>query len=50
MQLQSIAQETYCLKTQQHVESCNGANHSCYRCGMLLGPCRCPELGTPLDY
>jgi hypothetical protein len=50
MRLRAVTEETYCLKTQAHVEACNGTNHVCYRCGLLLGTCDCPELGSPLDY
>lgn len=50
MKLYSVMDETYCLKTQRHPSECNGVSHVCYRCGMLLGPCDCPTLGSPLDY
>jgi hypothetical protein len=50
MKLKAAAEESYCLKTQKHVPSCNGTSHSCYRCGMFLGGCDCPSLGSPLDY
>jgi len=50
MRLVAVAQETDCLKTQRHCEYCTGVNHVCYRCGMLLGPCDCPKLGSLLDY
>ncbi|MBI3023146.1 MAG: hypothetical protein HYU03_01405 [Thaumarchaeota archaeon] len=50
MKLYSVMDETYCLKTQRHLSNCNGKNHFCYRCGLLLGPCDCPALGSPLDY
>ena len=50
MRLLAVNGETYCLKTQVHKLACNGMNHICYRCGMLLGACDCPRLGTLLDY
>jgi hypothetical protein len=48
--LKTIAHEEYCLRTQNHVSTCNNGNHICYRCGMLLGRCGCPKLGSMLDY
>jgi len=50
MRLVAVTPEADCLRTQRHHEYCDGTQHYCYRCGMLLGPCNCPELGTPLDY
>ncbi len=50
MLLMAVDDETYCLKTQAHAPHCNGANLVCYRCGMLLGPCDEPKLGSLLDY
>lgn len=50
MRILAVQEETYCLKTQAHARVCNGTNHVCYRCGMLLGDCDCPRLGSLLDY
>lgn len=50
MLLAALQDETYCLKTQVHPWVCTGTNHVCYRCGMFLGTCNCPRLGTLLDY
>ena len=50
MKLRAVADEGYCLKTQRHVTSCNGVCHTCYRCGMFMGGCDCPHLGSMLDY
>jgi len=50
LRLKMVIDEGYCLKTQNHVSACNSRNHTCYRCGMYLGRCDCPELGSPLDY
>ncbi len=50
MLLNAEADETYCLKTQNHVPARVGANLVCYRCGMLLGPSDDAKLGTLLDY
>jgi hypothetical protein len=50
LRLKTVADEGYCLKTQNHVSTCNSRNHVCYRCGMYLGKCDCPSLGSPLDY
>jgi len=50
LRLRMEVDEGYCLKTQNHVSSCNSRTHTCYRCGMFLGSCDCSELGSPLDY
>ena len=50
MRLVAVTEETYCLKSQRHVEYCTGINHVCYRCGLFLHPCDCPKLGSMLDY
>ena len=50
MLLSAVPEETYCLKTQNHIAAKVGANQVCYRCGMLLGPSKEPRLGTLLDY
>jgi hypothetical protein len=50
MLLTAVAEETYCLKTQEHVPARAGSNFVCYRCGMLLGPADDLQLGTLLDY
>jgi hypothetical protein len=50
MLLTSVAEETYCLKTQEHVPVKVGSNVVCYRCAMLLGRADEPKLGTLLDY
>ena len=50
MRLKVVQEEAYCLRTQTHERVCKGKNHVCYRCGMLLGRCDCPSLGTQLDY
>ncbi|HXW36315.1 MAG TPA: hypothetical protein VEJ36_00175 [Nitrososphaerales archaeon] len=48
--MRAVQDETYCLRSQVHAKRCTGRNHVCYRCGMLLGRCDCPSLGSPLDY
>lgn len=50
MRILAVPDETYCIKTHVHKQACKGKNHVCYRCGMYLGGCRCPKLGTLLDY
>ncbi|MDE1857571.1 MAG: hypothetical protein KGI26_00690 [Thaumarchaeota archaeon] len=50
MLLSAIPEETYCLRTQEHVPVRSGDNLVCYRCGMLLGASDEPKLGTLLDY
>ena len=50
MRLMVVYEEGYCLKDALHSSYCTGVNRVCYRCGMLLGPCDCPELGSPFDY
>lgn len=50
MRLAAVQDETYCLKSQKHVEFCTGTNHVCYRCGLFIKKCDCAELGSPLDY
>ncbi|MDV3277127.1 MAG: hypothetical protein LYZ69_01510 [Nitrososphaerales archaeon] len=50
MRLAVVEEETYCLKSQKHLEYCTGTNHVCYRCGLLIGSCHCAELGSLLDY
>ncbi|MDV3294093.1 MAG: hypothetical protein LYZ70_07465 [Nitrososphaerales archaeon] len=50
MRLVALADETNCLRSQQHVEHCTGINHVCYRCGMFMKACDCPSLGSLLDY
>jgi hypothetical protein len=50
MLLSAMSEETYCLKTQNHVPAKVGSNIVCYRCGMMLGTSDEPELGTLLDY
>ncbi|MDG6990255.1 MAG: hypothetical protein JRM99_02405 [Nitrososphaerota archaeon] len=50
MLLVAVPEETYCLKTQEHMPVKTGENLACYRCGMFLGPSNEPKLGTLLDY
>ena len=50
MRILAVPDETYCLKSHKHPRACSGKYHVCYRCGMLLGECDCPKLGTLLDY
>ena len=50
MLLYAVPEETYCLKTQEHVPARTGDNIVCYRCGMFLRVAREPKLGSLLDY
>ena len=50
MMLVAVTEEAECRKTGRHYEYCMRTHHVCYRCGMLIGPCNCPELGSLLDY
>ncbi len=50
MRLVAVADETDCIKSKKHLVHCTGTNHVCAKCGILLGPCDCPRLGTLLDY
>lgn len=50
MLLTAAPEETYCLKTQEHLPVQSGENAVCYRCGMFLGVSAAPKLGTLLDY
>lgn len=50
MLLKAVPEETYCLKTQEHVPVRTGDNLVCYRCGMFLGASDEPKLGSLLDY
>lgn len=50
MLLTAEPEETYCLRTQEHVPARSGSNIVCYRCGMYLGMAQDPKLGTLLDY
>jgi hypothetical protein len=50
MLVTAVADEAYCLKTQQHSAYSNGSYTICYRCGMVLGPADDKKLGTMLDY
>ena len=50
MLLTATPEETYCLKTQNHVPTKVGENLICYRCGMLLGGSVEHNLGSLLDY
>ncbi len=50
MRVRAFQDETYCIKTHAHQKACVGGSHVCYRCGMRMGACRCPKLGTMLDY
>jgi hypothetical protein len=50
MFVRSVAEETYCLKTQAHVSYSNGRYRICYRCGMTLGRVHDKPLGSLLDY
>lgn len=50
MLLTAVPEETYCLKTQEHVPAKVGDNMVCYRCGLLIGPAPKEELGSLLDY
>ncbi|MDG6920287.1 MAG: hypothetical protein JRN44_00825 [Nitrososphaerota archaeon] len=50
MILTAVPEETYCLKTQQHVPATSGRNLFCYRCGMYLGTAMDPKLGSLLDF
>ncbi|MGP8124800.1 MAG: hypothetical protein ACLQEQ_02900 [Nitrososphaerales archaeon] len=50
LQVLSLQDETYCIKTHVYPRACTGRNHFCYRCGMHLDECDCPGLGTLLDY
>jgi hypothetical protein len=50
MLVSAFPEETYCLRTQEHVPAKSGEHVVCYRCGMYLGPAQKSELGTLLDY
>lgn len=50
MLVTAAAEETYCLKTQEHVPARSGPHVVCYRCGILLGEAEEVELGSMLDY
>jgi hypothetical protein len=50
MLLTAVPDETYCLKTQEHVQANSGGHIFCYRCGMSFGVSKEPKLGTLLDY
>ncbi len=50
IRVRAFQDETYCLRSHRHPRACTGRTHHCYRCGMHLGACDCPRLGTLLDY
>jgi hypothetical protein len=50
MLLTANPEETYCLKTQEHVPATVGENVVCYRCGMFLSRAEEQGLGTLLDF
>jgi hypothetical protein len=50
MLLSAVAEETYCLRTQEHTPVASEGNLYCYRCGMYLGHAKGPALGSLLDY
>lgn len=50
MLLTAVPEETYCLKTQEHIPAKAGNNMVCYRCGMFLREAREANLGSLLDY
>ena len=50
MLLNSVPEETSCLKTERHAPWWDGSNIICYRCGFLIGEAEDGELGSLLDY
>ena len=50
MRLLAVEDETNCLRTQRHKPHAEGGRKVCYRCGLIMGRCSTPKLGTLLDY
>ncbi|QQG48825.1 MAG: hypothetical protein HY247_00435 [archaeon] len=50
MRLFAVEAEANCVRTHEHAPRCDGGRLVCYRCGLIMGACSSPSLGSLLDY